>query len=406
MQEHQEEETQANPRDSGHRVNRLADQGIRDALREIAEKTSAPPELLESAMEAYEREQAAKKTRWGRFVQQIKQMDFATRRIVISAFLGLQMQLFNVLGGIFAEQYGLGTISAIVFTAIAIVNVAMTRNGNLGALAGGAFGVASAIGLAFFSWMFHAPVLVDGAILIPWALGSAFVGFLLGKYGDRLTMIRFQADPQKRREYLLKQLIELQEELKKGEKSVTFLSVDVVGSTAMKQNADPLAVEYTFNEYTNYIRAIATEFGGALHSTAGDGIILTFDQPRQAFVAARRMQAWMLEFNAFRNRIGRPFALRCGIHTGTVMAEKGDASNVNYSHVIDLCVHTQKVAPVGGIAITEAAAFYMPGGPGAIGAERAEVQGHRVLLWRSHAAIGSASLGTSGDPPPPPPIQK
>lgn len=380
------------------------DARMQDALREIARETSAPPELLETALDRIERERSRKLTRWGRFVQQIKQMDFATRRIVVSAFLGLQMQLFNVLSDIFADKYGLGTIATIILVAIAMVNVAMTRNGNLGALAGGAFGAAAAIGLAFFSWLFLAPGSVDGAILIPWAFGSAVAGFLFGKYGERLTMIRFQANPQRRWEYLLKQLIESQEELKKGEKTVTFLCVDVAGSTAIKQNADPLAVEYTFNEYTNYIRSTAMKFGGALHSTAGDGVLLTFDQPQQAFMAARRMQAGMLEFNAFRNRIGRPFALRCGIHTGTVMAAQGDAANVNYSQVIDLCVHAQRAAPVGGIAITAASAYYLPGGPAAIGKERTEVQGHRVLLWQSKATTVPATTAPTFEAPPPPPI--
>jgi class 3 adenylate cyclase len=216
-------------------------------------------------------------------------------------------------------------------------------------------------------------------------------------------MIRFQADPQKRREYLLKQLVELQEELKKGERTITFLSVDVVGSTAMKQGADPLAVEYTFTEFTNFVRSVASEFDGSIHSTAGDGILITFDQPRQAFLAARKMQAGMLEFNAFRNRIGGNFLLRCGIHAGTIMAAKGDAANVSYSHVIDLCAHAQRVSPIGGVAITEAAAYYLPGGPATLGGERTEVQGHRVLLWQPTTALKqSESAPTLASPPPPP----
>lgn len=380
------------------------DRQLQESLREIAEASLAPPEAIEHVLEEISNEQAKKRTKWGRFVQQIRQMDFATRRLVVSAFLGLQMQLVNVLANVYGDQYGLGLIAMTTIVCLAIYNCALTRNGNLGALTGGAFGMAASVGLAFFSWLFHSPTSLGGQLLIPLTLGCALLGYGIGRIGDKITMIRFQADPQKRREYLLKQLIELQEELKKGETTVTFLSVDVVGSTALKHGADPLAVEYTFNEYTNFVRSIASEFEGTIHSTAGDGIIVTFSHPQQAFLAARKMQAGMLEFNAFRNRIGGDFSLRCGIHTGTVMAARGDASNVNYSHVIDLSAHAQKASPIGGLAITEASAFYLPGGPAALRASRVEVQGHRVLLWQPALSLSNPVPSAVMEAPPPPPV--
>ncbi|MBA3726029.1 MAG: hypothetical protein H0W86_06155, partial [Armatimonadetes bacterium] len=178
--------------------------------------------------------------------------------------------------------------------------------------------------------------------------------------------------------------------------------VDVVGSTRIKAATDPLASEYTFGEYTKFVVASGKQFEGKLHSTAGDGIMLTFEHPRQAFKAARRIQGGMIEFNSFRNKTDHPFEVRCGIHTGAVMTSGQDVRSVEFSHVIDVTSHVQRIAPIGGIAITDDAAVFLPGGGKSVGDDTAEVHGEKVFLWSPTLATADLRAAIQQPPPLPP----
>ncbi len=373
-----------------------------EVIRTLSEDAHASPEAIQDALRLLDEQKARRSTKWGRFVRQIKQMDFKTRRALTSGFIGLQIGLVNALSYAYGDRYGLAAMGQIFLVLAGLYNLSLTKTKELGALVGAAFGAAAVFGQAFFSALLQSKHGMDGLMLIPGVLVGGLVGFIGGKYGEKLLRIRFQRDPQARREYLLRQLIELQEELKKGEKSATFLSVDVVGSTSIKQKSNLLEVEYTFGEYVKFVTTNAAEFGGQLHSTAGDGVLLTFENPQDAFSAARRILARALEFNAFKNRTGQKFEMRCGIHTGTVVAPKGDASNVNYSEVIDISAHVQKIAPAGGIGITDNASIYLPGGPKSISSDVLMVQGQPARVWEPKVSLNSSV--NSGAAPPPPPI--
>ncbi|MFN8139519.1 MAG: adenylate/guanylate cyclase domain-containing protein [Fimbriimonadales bacterium] len=366
-----------------------------------SEESSKWRDISELALDLRAEEESRARTGWGRFVRQIKQMDFATRRVVAGAALGLWTGLIAALAAKYGDQYGLASMGQIILVVAAILNCAVCRKGELGALTGGAWAVARLLGFGLCSMVLRSSVQQTGSEIIPYALIAAASGFIFGSVGDRIMKVRFQHDPQKRREYLLKQLIELQEELRKGEQDVTFLSVDVVGSTDMKRHADHLDVEYTFNEYTHFVTAAARSFDGSLHSTAGDGILLTFSTPKDAFLSARKILGGLLEFNTYKNRLGRPFEVRCGIHTGKVNAPTGDAGSVNYSHVIDVTAHVQKVAPPGGIALSDSAAQRLPSGTATFTTSETEVKGVRALLWAGRAPQAEPAPQLSLQEPPP-----
>jgi len=65
--------------------------------------------------------------------------------------------------------------------------------------------------------------------------------------------------------------------------------------------------------------------------------------------------------------------------------------------VIDIAAHLQKVAPVGGIVVSEAAAKGLPGGPGTVGTELVEAQNVFGLVWQPRAV--PTSLPTVAPPP-------
>ena len=131
---------------------------------------------------------------------------------------------------------------------------------------------------------------------------------------------------------------------------VTCMVTDVVQSTRMKREANPLAVEISFREYMNFVRREVTRHGGAVQSIAGDGVVAEFSSPESAFTAARQIQTLMPEFNRTANRLGIPFRIRIGLHLGSV---HGDLEQVSFTEVIDVAAHIEKKAPPGGIVVTE-----------------------------------------------------
>lgn len=376
-----------------------SERDLENVVRQIADETGARPETLRLALQGLKAE-GAEAGLIANLRRQWSRMNSSTKRIASSAFLGLQAAAAQALADRFGDRYGLLAIAQIVLIAIAIFNLALVKRREVGFIAGAAFGFAGVFGRGFFSMLLRAPVHLEGGLVIPFTFGAALLGLLISQFSGRISKLRFQHDPEKRREELLKQLIELQDELKQTEKVVTFLSVDVAGSTRIKGAVDGFISEYTFGEYTNFVVTCANQFGGTLHSTAGDGVLLTFEHPNDAFQAARRIQVGMLEFNAYRNKTGQPFALRCGIHTGAVMTAGKDLRSVAYSHVLDIASHVQRAAPVGSVAVTEDAAIFLPGGSASVGTDTVEAQGVRAYVWYAPALAPAAPA--IGAPPPPP----
>jgi len=373
-----------------------------DLLARIAEETGASAETLRSTLNEVDHRSRARRTWWGTLRTQVGQMGEATRRTVTSAFLGLQAGLVAALGAKFGDDYGLGTVTQVLLIALAIYNTALARRRELATLVGATIGASYVIGRAFFSVLLQPDAPFDGMLIVGLTLMGAGLGWLVGGLRDTILRLRFQHDPEARRKELLRQLIELQDELRVGERTLTFLSVDIVESTGIKAECEPLAAEYSFGEYSRYACRIAQQFGGSLHSAAGDGLLFAFDHPQHAFLAAKRIQAGMIEFNAHLNRTNRPFRLRCGIHTGQVVTPiGGDPSSVNYSHVIDVAAHLQKAAPPGGVAVSRDAAMLFPGGPDAVGSETLEARGIEGVLWRLHSEATPSLQRPSTLAPPP-----
>jgi class 3 adenylate cyclase len=235
-------------------------------------------------------------------------------------------------------------------------------------------------------------------MLLPITMFGILGGVALHRLFDKNRKKLGLRDPIQERQELLTQLHELRDKLHSGEQSMTFLSVDIVGSTRMKQHADPLAVEFTFNEYHQFVERIARKYGGQVHSTAGDGVTCAFDHPQQAYGAARNLQSGLIELNMLRNKLGTPLTLRCGIHTGTVVTpDASDVTSLNFAQVIDIAAHLQKITPPGGIAVSEASASGLIGGMDAVGPERGEIEGVHAAIWVPKSL---APKPTATEPPP------
>lgn len=159
--------------------------------------------------------------------------------------------------------------------------------------------------------------------------------------------------------------------------NVCVLVVDVAKSSAMKSQANPLEVEYSFREYQRYVKETCALFEGQVHSTAGDGAVVAFSNCLNAFEAARRLHTGLDNFNDCRNRLITPFRLRIGLHVGPVAGDLGD---VQFSEVIDIAAHVESNAPVGGIALTQPVAEQLPGARLAMMQERISGLGVFIAL--------------------------
>ena len=95
-----------------------------------------------------------------------------------------------------------------------------------------------------------------------------------------------------------------------------------------------------------------------------------------------------------------PIQLRIGVHSGSVNTpDKDDIKSVNFAHVIDIAAHLQKVCPIGGVAVSEAAAQFIQGGAAAVGTETAEASGVKAVVWQPRQVVRVAA---AAEPPPVP----
>jgi class 3 adenylate cyclase len=379
--------------EEGYREIQLLAQRLRVALGDlddmailaIAEATGAPEAYVRLVANAPE--PTRRKTLFEQVRESFRAMTPEVRSTTFMAVLGTAAGLFTAVStASSAASSFAGTVALIASLAgLAYASVAKTpaKAFLAGALLGGtAFTTASLFGFLFgmvpgaVSLQPHPALLVVFLALFGFV---ALVGNLLVKrYRGALGL----KDPVEERQALLRQLQDLQARLRSDERAVTFLSVDIVGSTGIKGANDSLDVEFTFGEYHVYVESVVTRFQGKVHSTAGDGVTAAFDSPEQGYRAGRALLAGLFEFNSFRNKLRDPIDVRCGVHSGTVHAPGANIEHVNFAEVIDIAAHMQKLAEPGTLVVSEATAAGVPGGMRAIGDEIIDVHGVPAVLCR------------------------
>lgn len=371
-------------------ASRLKEQsgGILDdaAIEAVAEATGAPADYVRVAVKSMPEPTTQRRTLISKIREQVMTVDSRLRSSMTVMSLGIASGAGYYLGRLLpigdqlTISIGVLAIAAAAFTACRAKD--RTSAAFLGAIWGASHYfvyqiLAAIMGLfsMFRSYEMHWSMLLILAIggFVGGTFFHAIYSMVSRKYGLK--------DPSAERQYLVNQLIEIQDKLKMQETAAAFLSVDVVGSTRMKAENDAMAIEYTFGEYHKYIESVANRHGGRIHSTAGDGVICVFDDPTAGFDAGRAIIAGLFEFNAFRNRTKAPLQIRSGLHHGTVGAAGLDAASVNFAHVIDIAAHLQKEAEPGTLAVSESAAEGLPHGLNSVGVQKIEVDGIKAAIW-------------------------
>lgn len=143
---------------------------------------------------------------------------------------------------------------------------------------------------------------------------------------------------------LLRQYSEAQKHLSKGQRHLAFLSIDVVGSTAMKRDEDRFLIEHAFAEYRKFIDRIlrANNFWKVAYTP--DGTMACFSSEDDAVAAAQQVLSELTFFNEGVHKLKTPFSVRCGVNAGEVVFPETKTVEEITDFVIDLAGHMQKYA--------------------------------------------------------------
>jgi class 3 adenylate cyclase len=193
--------------------------------------------------------------------------------------------------------------------------------------------------------------------IVDW-LQYAVPGTILGAIGAWLRArmspprwLKGSDKPTLGRQALLDQFFALQKELESHMQHRAFLSIDVVGSSDMKQAASELAVEHSFSAYRQWIEDAVRSAGGEMQSAAGDGVMCMFTRDEDAVRVAHQLQQGIASFNSLHNRLPLPFRIRCGVSAGSVAIAADTPIGHLQSPVIDRAAYLQKRAQPGSIEL-------------------------------------------------------
>jgi class 3 adenylate cyclase/tRNA A-37 threonylcarbamoyl transferase component Bud32 len=162
-------------------------------------------------------------------------------------------------------------------------------------------------------------------------------GTLIPGLGSRV------ADSKRSREELLKRYRELEDALKSSKrKRCAFLSIDVVGSTKMKQGETDTAIAATFQAYEEMLNRIFQEHGAWKVAWTPDGVMVCFLQLDLAVAAGQQVLKSLKEFNTTDNKLRTSFRVRSGLNEGEVAIYEDSKLEKVADHVIDVAGHMQK----------------------------------------------------------------
>ncbi len=306
-------------------------------IESIGKEIGLEPSFIEQALHQLDESAPARKTSPQRLKLWMTSLAFTLP--VLWGILGLILVSSNLHG--FANPFAwITTLPMIVLTAF------LAGKKDLGNLAAMELVVALSPAMQG-GWLPYA--------IVAWIFGSKLVEVGVNLREEYLPLSRpASGDGDKvSRKDLMNLMVRLETELQQQMRRRTFLSVDVVNSTAMSQSADAREIEFIFTKYQTWLEIIVKSNGGKVVSAAGDGAMCAFEEDRDALRAARQIQSAVEQFNSAHNRLPMPFQLRCGICSGDVALEKGVPLSETQSPVMYRAAMLQKRAQPGGIVIGE-----------------------------------------------------
>ena len=190
-----------------------------------------------------------------------------------------------------------------------------------------------------------------------------------GNSGDRQELLRIFAETKKK--------------LDSWGREVAFLSIDVVGSTAMKEREDPASVQYDFTEYRKLVENIFRVRGVLKSAWTPDGVMACFANVDDAVAAGKDVIKGLEHFNRNVKLMNRDFSVRCGVNAGYVHFDDATPLEAMSDRVIDIAGHMQKHAQPGSVAVARKVIEPLRDLKGFEPTKRV-VDGYEVAQWVPH----------------------
>jgi class 3 adenylate cyclase len=161
-------------------------------------------------------------------------------------------------------------------------------------------------------------------------------------------------DSEKARAELFKEYGRIEQALKRAKaRRCTFLSVDVVGSTGMKDGESEIAINATFRSYEELLKRAFRATKAWKETWTPDGVMIAFLNRDDAVAAAQQILERLLTFNQHENALKTPIAVRCGINEGDVVIFDDSDLEKIVDHTIDVAGHMQKYAKPGTLRLSK-----------------------------------------------------
>ncbi|GEP54686.1 hypothetical protein RSO01_18520 [Reyranella soli] len=183
------------------------------------------------------------------------------------------------------------------------------------------------------------------------------------------------------RSELLRAFAEAKRRLDALGREVAFLSIDVVGSTAMKEREESAAIQYDFAEYRKLVEAVFAAHGILKSAWTPDGVMGCFADTDQAIAAGKAVILALGDFNRDVKLMRADFAVRCGVNAGYVHFDEATPLEAMSDRVIDIAGHMQKYAEPNTVAVAHKVIAPLRNPAGFTPTDRV-VDGYRVASWR------------------------
>jgi class 3 adenylate cyclase len=154
-----------------------------------------------------------------------------------------------------------------------------------------------------------------------------------------------RVDSEQARDYLLKRYREIESALRESKrKRCVFLSIDIVGSTQMKESERELPITITFQAYMKMLEEIFRQHSAWKESWTPDGVMVCFLDLSAAVAAAQEVLRQLRAFNRTENLLRSRLSVRCGLNEGEVAIFEDSKLEKTAHRVIDISGHMQKSA--------------------------------------------------------------
>lgn len=231
-------------------------------------------------------------------------------------------------------------------------------------------------------------------------LGLALIAYLLVIVLDRIFAIVHKelwaraplpkapaeiiaADSEEAREELVRKYREIEQALKEAKrKRCTFLSIDVVGSTQMKEGETDINITATFKAYEDLLKRTFLVNRAWKQAWTPDGVMICFLDREKALAAAKTILEKLEPFNARDNKLKTPFQVRSGMNEGDVAIFEDTNLEKVVDHIIDVAGHMQKHAGTDTLWLSEELYNALDDRSG-FGPAETQVDGLTVYEWKA-----------------------